>query len=209
MSALRRLEQLTAEASQQPMQEVIVEAVDLVVSIERTGKGRGAVRWSTAKDTAATRPKIMPKSMRTAMSHRISILLTGATLVAISVGFNEFGFASSGGGGLPWESPLRQIQQTITGPVAGFIALAAAAILIFAGELNDFCYVALFGLAIWLVVVAALRMRAAFHFCHSCTAVKLPDCLDFHCEQRLDQYQRQESGTAARRSPNGMTSAPS
>nr|WP_276521250.1 P-type conjugative transfer ATPase TrbB [Agrobacterium rubi] len=40
MSALRRLEQLTAEASQQPMQEVIGEAVDLVVSIERTVKGR-------------------------------------------------------------------------------------------------------------------------------------------------------------------------
>ncbi|MGO7028678.1 P-type conjugative transfer ATPase TrbB [Rhizobium johnstonii] len=40
MSALRRLEQLTAEASQQPMQEVIGEAVDLVLSIERTGKGR-------------------------------------------------------------------------------------------------------------------------------------------------------------------------
>ena len=39
-SALRRLEQLTAEASQQPMREVIGEAVDLVVSIERTPKGR-------------------------------------------------------------------------------------------------------------------------------------------------------------------------
>lgn len=40
ISALRRLEQLTAEASQQPMREVIGEAVDLVVSIERTPKGR-------------------------------------------------------------------------------------------------------------------------------------------------------------------------
>lgn len=40
MSALRRLEQLTSEASQQPMREVIGEAVDLVVSIERTGRGR-------------------------------------------------------------------------------------------------------------------------------------------------------------------------
>ena len=39
-SALRRLEQLTAEASQQPMHEVIGEAVDLVVSIERTASGR-------------------------------------------------------------------------------------------------------------------------------------------------------------------------
>jgi len=40
MSALRRLEQLTAEVSQQPMQEVIGEAVDLIVSIERSGRGR-------------------------------------------------------------------------------------------------------------------------------------------------------------------------
>ncbi|QOF75441.1 P-type conjugative transfer ATPase TrbB (plasmid) [Aminobacter sp. SR38] len=40
MSALRRLEQLTAEVSQQPMKEVIGEAVDLVVSIARTPAGR-------------------------------------------------------------------------------------------------------------------------------------------------------------------------
>ncbi|WP_035676329.1 P-type conjugative transfer ATPase TrbB [Bradyrhizobium liaoningense] len=39
-SALRRLEQLPAEASQQPMREVIGEAVDLIVSIERTARGR-------------------------------------------------------------------------------------------------------------------------------------------------------------------------
>jgi type IV secretion system protein TrbB len=40
LSALRRLEQLTAEASQQPMHAVIGEAVDLVISIERTPRGR-------------------------------------------------------------------------------------------------------------------------------------------------------------------------
>ena len=49
---------------------------------------------------------------------------------------------ASSGGGLPWEGPLQQIQESITGPVAGFIALAAVAIaggmLIFGGELNDF-----------------------------------------------------------------------
>lgn len=39
-SALRRLGQLTAEASQQPMQEVIGEAIDLIISIERTPRGR-------------------------------------------------------------------------------------------------------------------------------------------------------------------------
>lgn len=60
---------------------------------------------------------------------------------------------AGGGGGLPWEGPLQQIQQSITGPVAGFIALAAVAIaggmLVFGGELNDFArrlsYLALVG----------------------------------------------------------------
>ena len=49
---------------------------------------------------------------------------------------------ASSGGGLPWEGPLEKIQESITGPVAGYIALAAVAIaggmLIFGGELNDF-----------------------------------------------------------------------
>ena len=39
-STLQRLEQLTAEASQQSMQSVIGDAVDLIISIERTPKGR-------------------------------------------------------------------------------------------------------------------------------------------------------------------------
>lgn len=39
-SALQRLEQLTAEASHQSMQAVIGDAVDLIISIERTAKGR-------------------------------------------------------------------------------------------------------------------------------------------------------------------------
>jgi type IV secretion system protein VirB11 len=40
MATLRRLEQLTAEVSQQPMREVIGEAVDLIISIERTPTDR-------------------------------------------------------------------------------------------------------------------------------------------------------------------------
>lgn len=39
-SSLRRLEQLTAEASRQPVHSLIADAVDLVVSIERTATGR-------------------------------------------------------------------------------------------------------------------------------------------------------------------------
>ena len=67
-------------------------------------------------------------------------------------------FASSGGG-LPWEKPLQQIQESITGPVAGFIALAAVAIagamLIFGGELNDFAR-----RLIYVVLVAGILLGA-------------------------------------------------
>lgn len=71
-----------------------------------------------------------------------NIFVGSALAFACILALIEPSLASSGGGGLPWESPLQQIQQSITGPVAGFIALAAVAIaggmLIFGGELNDF-----------------------------------------------------------------------
>ncbi len=87
------------------------------------------------------------------MSRKTYPILAALMFAAVSLSISEPAFAGSGGGGLPWESPLQQIQQSITGPVAGFIALAAVAIagamLIFGGELNDFarrlCYVALVG----------------------------------------------------------------
>jgi len=73
---------------------------------------------------------------------RRNIFVGSALSFACILALIEPSLASSGGGGLPWESPLQQIQQSITGPVAGFIALAAVAIaggmLIFGGELNDF-----------------------------------------------------------------------
>ena len=70
---------------------------------------------------------------------RLNGTILGLALVAAV--FATPALASSGGS-LPWEGPLQQIQQSITGPVAGYIALAAVAIaggmLIFGGELNDF-----------------------------------------------------------------------
>lgn len=75
----------------------------------------------------------MLRELRRALA--ISAMTISCCLMATPV------FASTGGG-LPWEAPLQQIQQSITGPVAGFIALAAVAVaggmLIFGGELNDF-----------------------------------------------------------------------
>ena len=79
-------------------------------------------------------------------------LFASAALVAFPT------FASSGGG-LPWEAPLQQIQESITGPVAGFIALAAVAVaggmLIFGGELNDFAR-----RLMYLVLVAGILLGA-------------------------------------------------
>jgi len=66
---------------------------------------------------------------------------------------------ASSGGSLPWEGPLEQIQESITGPVAGYIALAAVAIaggmLIFGGELNDFARRLVF-----VVLVAGILLGA-------------------------------------------------
>ncbi len=83
----------------------------------------------------------------------ISLLTVGVVVMASPA------FASSGGGSLPWEGPLQQIQQSITGPVAGAIALAAVAIaggmLIFGGELNDFAR-----RLVYVVLVAGILLGA-------------------------------------------------
>lgn len=90
------------------------------------------------------------------MSRRLAMILG---LAAVSLVLVEPAFASSSGGGLPWEGPLQQIQESITGPVAGAIALAAVAIaggmLIFGGELNDFAR-----RLVYIVLVAGVLLGA-------------------------------------------------
>lgn len=85
----------------------------------------------------------------------IAVALLAAPIVLTSI---VPAFASSGGS-LPWEGPLKQIQESITGPVAGAIALAAVAIaggmLIFGGELNDFAR-----RLMYIVLVAGILLGA-------------------------------------------------
>ncbi|WP_137136028.1 TrbC/VirB2 family protein [Rhizobium sp. FKY42] len=80
----------------------------------------------------------------------------GLAIVAIFLGSPAL---ASSGGSLPWEGPFEQIQKSITGPVAGYIALAAVAIaggmLIFGGELNDFAR-----RLMYVVLVAGMLLRA-------------------------------------------------
>lgn len=81
------------------------------------------------------------------------------SLAAIGLVLLAFPALASSGGSLPWESPLQQIQASITGPVAGAIALAAVAIaggmLIFGGELNDFAR-----RLVYIVLVAGILLGA-------------------------------------------------
>ncbi len=74
--------------------------------------------------------------------------------------------STTGGGNLPWESPLQQIQQSITGPVAGFIALAAVAVaggmLIFGGELNDFARRLMYVVLVAGILLGATQIVALF-----------------------------------------------
>ena len=90
-------------------------------------------------------------------SRKISTLGCLASVCAIMLASPAL--AGSGGGGLPWEAPLQQIQESITGPVAGYIALAAVAIaggmLIFGGELNDFAR-----RLVYVVLVAGILLGA-------------------------------------------------
>ena len=50
--------------------------------------------------------------------------------------------SSAGGGGLPWEGPLKRIADSLTGPVALAISLIAFVVaggtLVFGGELSEF-----------------------------------------------------------------------
>lgn len=85
----------------------------------------------------------------------IAVALLAAPIVLASVA----PALASSGGSLPWEGPLQQIQESITGPVAGAIALAAVAIaggmLIFGGELNDFAR-----RLVYVVLVAGILLGA-------------------------------------------------
>ena len=93
--------------------------------------------------------------------------LLARTVLAFVVGatLSHPAFASSGGS-LPWEGPLQQIQQSITGPVAGFIALAAVAvaggILIFGGELNDFARRLMYVVLVAGILLGATQIVALF-----------------------------------------------
>lgn len=94
---------------------------------------------------------------------RAGLLAAMGMLIVLAAAEPAF---AGGGGGLPWEGPLQQIQQSITGPVAGFIALAAVAVaggmLIFGGELNDFARRLMYVVLVAGILLGATQIVALF-----------------------------------------------
>ena len=96
---------------------------------------------------------------------RKALLARTVLTVVVGAALSHPALASSGGS-LPWEGPLQQIQQSITGPVAGFIALAAVAVaggmLIFGGELNDFARRLMYVVLVAGILLGATQIVALF-----------------------------------------------
>ena len=99
------------------------------------------------------------------MSRRNAVVATALLAAPIILASIAPALASSGGS-LPWEGPLQQIQESITGPVAGAIALAAVAIaggmLIFGGELNDFARRLMYVVLVAGILLGATQIVALF-----------------------------------------------
>jgi type IV secretion system protein VirB2 len=94
----------------------------------------------------------------------IRVMLGGAVLLMVC---STEAAASTGGGSLPWETPLQTISTSITGPVAYAISLigivVAGAMLIWGGEINEFARrVIMLVMVISLIVFASNILSTLF-----------------------------------------------
>lgn len=88
-------------------------------------------------------------------------------LMAGSVVFSLRAFAAGGGQALPWEAPLTRLQQSLSGPVAGAIAVIAlvaiGVTLVFGGEWNEFARRSVYAVcAIAFIISAAALLGGLF-----------------------------------------------
>jgi type IV secretory pathway VirB2 component (pilin) len=82
--------------------------------------------------------------------------------------------AATGGAGLPWETPLTTLSNSVTGPVAYAVSLigvvGAGGILIFAGgHVNEFLRAIFFCVLVISFIIAAKNTLTAFGFAAGAT----------------------------------------
>jgi len=90
------------------------------------------------------------------------LLLSVTTLILSSTAFG-----AQSGQALPWEAPLTRLQQSLSGPVAGAIAVIAlvaiGVVLVFGGEWNEFARRSVYAVcAIAFIVSAATLLAGLF-----------------------------------------------
>jgi type IV secretory pathway VirB2 component (pilin) len=105
------------------------------------------------------------KAMNKADWRRLSSHFLLLTLVALTLSSTALG--AQGGQALPWEAPLTRLQQSLSGPVAGAIAVIAlvaiGVVLVFGGEWNEFARRSVYAVcAIAFIVSAATLLAGLF-----------------------------------------------
>ena len=100
------------------------------------------------------------------MKYRTLVIVFAWLVLSVSAGTVH---AATGGAGLPWETPLTTLSNSVTGPVAYSVSLigivGAGGILIFAGgQVNEFLRAVLFCVLVIAFIIAAKNTLTAFGF---------------------------------------------
>jgi type IV secretion system protein TrbC len=113
-----------------------------------------------------TKGKIEMRAFTKTMEWRRFAARIGLLTVA-SVFLSLPAFGAGGGQALPWEAPLTRLQQSLSGPVAGAIAIIAlvaiGVTLVFGGEWNEFARRAVYAVcAIAFIISASALLGGLF-----------------------------------------------
>ena len=103
----------------------------------------------------------MLKRMRRMAGKAVSVLTAGEflTMAGLALISSAVSYASSTSTGLPWETPLQTVKQSLTGPVAAGISVVGIAAggmaLVFGGELSEFAKRSCYAVIATAVIVGA------------------------------------------------------
>jgi type IV secretory pathway VirB2 component (pilin) len=85
-------------------------------------------------------------------------------LALAALALSSTALAAQGGQALPWEAPLTKLQQSLSGPVAGAIAVIAlvaiGVVLVFGGEWNEFARRSVYAVCAIAFIVSAGTLLA-------------------------------------------------
>jgi type IV secretion system protein VirB2 len=107
------------------------------------------------------------------MKYKIWVLLSLVLVVAAATAH-----AATGGGGLPWDTPLQTLSDSVTGRVAYCCSLlgivgAGGVLIVAGGMVNDFLRAVLFIVLVIAFMIAAKNTLTAFGFAAGATVAQV------------------------------------